>query len=205
LILDLRHCATGDPEEGEQLANLFLDKGLITYSEGQKVQRHDVDAVAANDRTHLPVAVIVDRGTADGAEIAAAALLDNKRAEVVGEQTYGDASIRKAIQMDDGSAVILSVAKYYSPSGKAIQDAHVTPSVPVQEAEPVVLDDDGTPQSVEPQQTNGEDLLLKKAIDVVTHGNHEVVSNGDSNGPNARPDHPPVLTPLNVPKPEAPK
>src|SRR6202044_2967320 len=147
LVLDLRHCATGEPEAGEQLANLFLDKGLITYTEGQKVERHDITADPANDRSHLPLAVIVDRGTADGAEIAAAALLDDKRAEVVGERTYGDASIRKPITMEDGSAVILSVAKYYSPSGKAIQDTGVTPSVLVQETEPVVVDDDGNPQA----------------------------------------------------------
>src|SRR5208337_1917850 len=182
--------------QGTQLANLFLDKGLITYSEGQKVERHDVNADPANDRSHLPLAVIVNRGTADGAEIAAAALLDDKRAEVVGERTYGDASIRKAITMDDGSAVILSVAKYYSPSGKAIQDTGVTPSVPVQETEPVVVDDDGNPQAIEPpQQSSGEDVLLKKAIEVVTKGNHEVVSN--------TPEEPrkPGLTPLNVPTP----
>src|SRR5271154_87033 len=142
LVLDLRHCATGGPEAGEQLANVFLDKGLITYSEGQKVERHDVTADPASDRTHLPLAVIVNRGTADGAEIAAAALLDDKRAEVIGERTYGDASIRKPIQMDDGSAVILSVAKYYSPSGKAIQDTGVTPSTSVQETEALGEPDD---------------------------------------------------------------
>src|SRR5208337_44421 len=136
--------------QGTQLANLFLDKGLITYTEGQKVERHDITADPANDRSHLPLALIVNRGTADGAEIAAAALMDDKRAEVVGESTYGDAAIRKAITMDDGSAVILSVAKYYSPSGKAIQDTGVTPSVPVQESEPVAVDDDGNPQTVEP-------------------------------------------------------
>jgi carboxyl-terminal processing protease len=202
LILDLRHCATGGPEAGEQLANLFLDKGLITYSEGQRVERQDVNADPAKDVTHLPVAVIVDRGTANGAEIAAAALLDDKRAEVVGERTYGDASIRKPITMDDGSAVILSVAKYYSPSGKAIQDVQVTPSVPVQETEPVVVDDDGNPQTVEPQQQpSGEDLLLKKAIDVVQHGNHEVVSNTQQQGADTRKGPGPVLTPLNVPEP----
>jgi carboxyl-terminal processing protease len=146
--------------------------------------------------------VIVDRGTADGAEIAAAALMDDKRAEVIGERTYGDASIRKAITMDDGSAVILSVAKYYSPSGKAIQDTGVTPSVPVQETEPVVVDDDGNPQTVEPpQQPAGEDLLLKKAIDIVTKGNHEVVSNGQRQGDTNQSGPPlPPLTPLNVPK-----
>src|SRR5277367_4831806 len=200
LILDLRHSATGEPEAGEQLANLFLDKGLITYSEGQKVERHDVMADPASNRSHLPLAVIVDRGTADGAEIAAAALLDDKRAEVIGERTYGDASIRKPITMEDGSAVILSVAKYYSPSGKAIQDTGVTPSVPVQETEPVVVDDDGAPQTVEPpQQPAGEDVLLKKAIDVVTKGNHEVVSNGPGKG-DSKPG--PALTPLNVPRPQ---
>jgi len=201
LVLDLRHCATGDPEAGEQLANLFLDKGLITYSEGQKVERHDVTADPAADRSHLPLAVIVNRGTASGAEIAAAALMEDKRAEVVGERTYGDASIRKPITMEDGSAVILSVAKYYSPSGKAIQDTGVTPSVPVQEAEPATVDDDGNPQTVEPpqQQPSGEDMLLKKAIEVVTKGNHEVVSNGQKQGDSKAG---PALTPLNVPRPE---
>jgi carboxyl-terminal processing protease len=198
LVLDLRHCATGGPEQGTELANIFLDKGLITYSEGQKVERHDIKADPANDRSHLPLAVIVDRGTADGAEIAAAALMDDKRAEVVGERTYGDASIRKAITMDDGSAVILSVAKYYSPAGKAIQDTGVTPSVPVQEAEPVSVDDDGNPQTVEPpQQPAGEDLLLKKAVEVVTKGKSDVVSNAPSG---SKPGGT-VLTPLNVPEP----
>ena len=203
LVLDLRHCATGGPEQGTQLANLFLDKGLITYSEGQKVERHDITADPAADRSHLPLAVIVNRGTADGAEIAAAALMDDKRAEVIGERTYGDAAIRKAITMDDGSAVILSVAKYYSPAGKAIQDTGVTPSVPVQESEPVAVDDDGNPQTPEPAQpAAGEDLLLKKAIEVVTKGKSEVVSNsGDSKAKQDRP----ALTPLNVPKPAPPQ
>jgi len=116
----------------------------------------------------------------------------------VGERTYGDAAIRKAITMDDGSAVILSVAKYYSPAGKAIQDTGVTPSVPVQESEPVSVDDDGNPQTVEPPApAAGDDILLKKAIEVVTKGKSEVVSNqGDSK------EGLPARTPLNVPRPE---
>ncbi len=111
-------------------------------------------------------------------------------------------SIRKAITMDDGSAVILSVAKYYSPSGKAIQDTGVTPSVPVQETEPWRSTTMAIPQTVEPpQQPAGEDLLLKKAIEVVTKGKSEVVSNsaGDS-----KQQPGPALTPLNVPRPEQP-
>jgi carboxyl-terminal processing protease len=176
LVLDLRHCATGGPEDGTKLANMFLDKGLITYIEGQKVQRQDINAEAAADITHLPVVVMVNRGTADGAEVAAAALLDDKRAEVVGERTYGDAAVRKAVSMDDGSAVILSVAKYYSPSGKAIQDTGVTPSVPMVETDAVSVDDDGNPVTAEPEQKPGDDVILKKAIEVVTKGKSDIAS-----------------------------
>jgi carboxyl-terminal processing protease len=169
LILDLRHCATGNPEQGIALANLFLDKGLITYTQGQKSPRQDVEATAAKQVSKLPLAVITNRGTADGCEIAAAALLDDKRGEVIGERTYGDAAIRKAVTMDDGSAVILSVAKYYSPSGKAIQDTGVAPSVPMveNEAAPEADDDNSTPNT--PPNT-GDDTLLKKAIEVLTTG-----------------------------------
>jgi carboxyl-terminal processing protease len=175
-VIDLRHCATGGPEDGTKLANLFLDKGLITYIEGQKVQRQDINAQAAADITHLPLVVMVNRGTADGAEVAAAALLDDKRAEVVGERTYGDAAVRKAVSMDDGSAVILSVAKYYSPSGKAIQDTGVTPSVPMIETDSVQVDDDGNPVTNEPEQKPGDDVILKKAIEVVTKGKSDIAS-----------------------------
>jgi len=202
LVLDLRHCATGAPEAGEKLANLFLDKGLITYIEGQKVQRQDVNADPAAGISRLPLAVIVNRGTAAGAEVAAAALLDDKRAEIIGERTYGDASVRKAITMDDGSAVILSVAKFYSPAGKSIQDNGVTPSVPVIEAADTgATDDDGNPVTVEPEQKPGEDLLLKKAIEVVTKGKpggSNVASTTESDKPKMPPS--PMVTPVHPPQ-----
>ena len=200
LVLDLRHSSTGGPGEGSKLANLFLDKGLITYVQGQKTQRQDVNADPAADISHLPMVVIVDRGTADGAEIAAAALLDDKRADVVGERTYGDASVRKVINMEDGSAVILSVAKYYSPSGKAIQDAGVTPSVPVAETEAAVVDDDGNPVGPEPQQPT-EDMLLKKAIEVLTKGKADIATRENTGKPAEGSD---TMTPFNVPRPTQP-
>jgi len=174
LVLDLRHCSTGGPEQGIALANLFLDKGLITYSEGQKVARRDFDASPAAAITHLPLAVIVDRGTADGAEVAASALLDNKRAEVVGERTYGDAAVQKDITMDDGSAVILAVAKYYSPAGKSIQDNGVTPSVPQLESDGADSDDDGGAGITPKARPSAEDPLLNKAIEVVVKGKAEI-------------------------------
>ena len=153
LVLDLRNCAVGSPEEGIALANLFLSKGEITYLQGQKVPRQDFQANVSKAITKLPLVVITNRGTADGAEIAASALMDNKRAELVGERTYGDASLRKAITMDDGGAIILSVAKYYSPDGKAIQDVGVTPQTVMAEPETQVeLDENGEPLPETPEK-----------------------------------------------------
>jgi carboxyl-terminal processing protease len=172
LILDLRDSATGGPEDGVQLANLFLDKGTITYLQGQKVSRRDFVADANTTVSRLPMVVLVNRGTANGAEIAAAALLDNKRAEVVGERSYGDAAVRRPVAMGDGSAVILSVAKFHSPSGKVIQDVAVTPSVPVVSALPLPTEDEEAPEEtpVDPSQKPEDDAVLKKAIEVLKHG-----------------------------------
>ena len=173
LVLDLRQCAVGEPEDGVALADLFLDKGLVTYLEGQRWARQDFKADASKVVWKLPVVVLTNRGTADGAEIAAAAMEGNKRAQVVGERTYGDASMRRALTMDDGSAVILSVAKYYSPSGKAIQDTGVTPNEAVQEPEPQVeTDEDGEavrPEVVEPvERKPDDDPILKRGVEVLT-------------------------------------
>jgi len=166
----------GEPEDGIAFANLFLNKGRITYLQGQRVARQNFEADPAKAITNLPVVVLTNRGTADAAEIAAAALADNKRAELVGERTYGDASQRKAITMEDGSAIILSVAKYYSADGKAIQDNAVTPKNQVVQAEPQVdLDDNGEPlpedqkeqQQLAPQKKLDEDPMVKKALELL--------------------------------------
>jgi carboxyl-terminal processing protease len=165
IILDLRHCSSGAPEEGFALANLFMDKGLMGYTQGQKSNRQDFQATASKQVTKLPLIVLTNRATAGGAEIATDGLLESKRAQVVGERTYGDAAVRKAVTMDDGSAVILSVAKFYGPGGKAIQDNGVTPSVPQAESEAPVEDDNTSPdlQDAAPAKS-GPDLILNKAL-----------------------------------------
>ena len=173
LVLDLRQCAVGTPEEGVALANLFLDNGLVTYLLGQRLPRQDYRADPARVVTRLPLVVTTNRGTADGAEIAATALLDGKRAEVVGSRSFGDAAVRRAITLDDGGALILSVAKYYSPLGKAIQDTGVVPSVPYVESEPYTdVDEDAAPLPLAPlpQVKPEDDGLIKKAVEVLTKG-----------------------------------
>lgn len=168
LVLDLRYSASGSPEDGIELANLFLDKGLIAYSQGQKSPRKNFEADPKKDITALPLVVMTNRGTAAAAEVAAAALQGDKRASLVGERTYGDASVLRPITMDDGSAIILSVAKYYSPDGKSIQDNGVTPETLVADAEAggtdVDVDDDAEP-------TPGIIGADKKAGQAVSGGN----------------------------------
>lgn len=202
-ILDLRNSGFGKPEDGVALADLFVEKGTLTYLEGQKIKRENHNAEPAAILKGQPLVVITNRGTANAAEVAAAALLDNKRAEVVGEKTYGDSAMRKAITMDDGSAVLLAVAKYYSPSGKPLMDG-VTPSVPVTEAEPVVeaeeeeaqVQEQAPPAPPEPKKDE-DDTLLKKAVEVLTKGKTETATTGGVTGPQGLPEK---VNPLTIEK-----
>lgn len=175
IILDLRGCAEGEIDEGVALANLFLDHGVITYLEGQKYPRQTFSADASKKVTSLPVVVLVNRSTAGAAEVAAAAILENARGDVLGDKTFGVGSVQKVLEMQDGSALILSVAKYYSPSGKAIQDTAVTPNIQVAENnDDLILDEeDNTGGPAEQLRKKGpqDDEQLKRAIDVLK--NHD--------------------------------
>jgi len=145
--------------------------------------------------------VLTNRGTANGAEVAVAALQEYKRAQVVGERTYGDAAIRKAVPTQDGGAVLLAVAKFYTPGGKAIPDTSVTPGYPVLDAEAVPEeDDDNNPATPPPASKRGEDPILKKGIEVIKNGlTADSQKTADRKMP-ANPDNMQLLTPLNVPK-----
>src|SRR5438270_8152697 len=170
LILDLRNASEGDESEGIATANLFLNHGTITYLQGQKVPREAFNADPAKDITTLPVVVMVNRGTAGPAEIVAAAVHENARGDVVVDKTFGAGSIQKTIDLPDGSELILSVAKYYTPSGKAIQDAAVTPNVLVADEDEAGLPDEdqaNAPQSEPKKQHSQQDDQLQKAIQVL--------------------------------------
>jgi len=175
LILDLRNSGEGEESEGIATANLFLNHGTITYLQGQKYPREAFTAEANKAITNLPVAVLVNHGTAGPAEIIAAAILENARGDVVGDKTFGDGSVQKVIDLPDGSALILSVAKYYSPSGKAIQDTAITPNVLVADTDedaPLPDEDQDTAAPDENKaKTPQQDEQLRKAIEVLK--NHE--------------------------------
>lgn len=169
VLLDLRDVAAGDPSEAVRLANFFLKSGTITTLEGQKYPKQvfAADPSKALDPT-TPMVVLVNRGTSGPAEIVAGALLDDKRAELVGEKTFGEGSLQKTFELPNGGAVILSIAKYASPSGKQFEDTAVTPTTQVASASDQGFDDfdDSTSSTAKPKTTQPDDQL-NKALDIL--------------------------------------
>jgi len=162
VLLDLRDASGDDAEQGIRLANFFIKQGTLATLQGQKFATQTFTADPAKSLTDAPMSVLVNRGTYGAAELAAAAILDAKRGDVVGERTFGEGSVQKTIELPDGAALLLTVAKYESPDGKKIEDDAVTPSVVVET--PVVDDEDeATPAKGDEPLTKALDLLKAKA------------------------------------------
>ncbi|MGH9713409.1 MAG: S41 family peptidase [Candidatus Acidiferrales bacterium] len=166
LILDVRDCATGDIQEGISTAQLFLTSGTITTLKGQTV----TPVVSSADPSKVvwshPMTVLIGNGTAGPAEIFASAIADNKRGDTVGERTYGTSSMQKLIQLDDGAALILTVANYYTPGGKEIPADGVVPTDEVKPAadDLAALNDQNQPSG---SVVSPDDPVIKKAIDIL--------------------------------------
>jgi len=150
ILLDLRDTTGDDPRQGLRLANLFIKQGTLASLEGQKVPLQTFNADSSLFITDAPVAVLVNRGTYGAPEITAAAIEDSKRGDVVGERTFGEGTVQKTIDLPDGAALMLTVAKYEEPDGKKVQDDAVVPNVVVASPE-----DDGEPMP----QSNGDEPL----------------------------------------------
>ena len=175
VLLDLRDVAAGDMAEATRLANFLMKDGTIATLEGQKVAKQvfTADPAKAINPT-APVVVLVNRGTAGPAELVAGALLDNKRADVVGEKTFGEGAQQKTFELPDGAALILSVAKYESPSGKKLQDDGVTPDVVVASAADEAAEaeeDEAAPEETAPAPPKKSgiqvDTQLSKALELL--------------------------------------
>jgi carboxyl-terminal processing protease len=150
VLLDLRDSSGDDAQQGIRLANFFLKQGTLATLEGQKFPTQTFTADPAKFLTDAPVAVLVNRGTYGAAELAAADILDAKRGDVVGERTFGEGSVQKTIELPDGAALLLTVAKYESPDGKKIEDDAVTPNVAVEEPVPDGDEETPSPKGDEP-------------------------------------------------------
>jgi carboxyl-terminal processing protease len=164
VLLDLRDVAEGDPQQGIRLANAFLKSGTIASLQGQTVPTETFSAESAKFITDAPLAVLVNHGTAGAAELVAGAILDDKRGDVVGDRTFGEGGQQKTFTLPDGSALLLTVAKYQSPSGKKIEDVAVTPNIAVSQS---IEESDNGNNAQEPRS----DDQLNKALQILKQKN----------------------------------
>lgn len=138
LILDLRDNGGGLVNSCIEVADEFLDEGVVVYVEDREGNRTDYDA--EDGRTELKTVVLVNENSASASEILAAALQDNG-IEIVGETTYGKGVIQSTVQLEDGSALKLTVMQYFSPDGNAINEKGVTPDRKVADDEDTGADE----------------------------------------------------------------
>ena len=133
LVLDLRNNPGGLLDEAVRVADLFIDSGLIVRTEGKGGRVIDEErARSSGTRLGFPIVCLVNGGSASASEIVAGALQDQHRALVMGTQTFGKGSVQSVTELDDGSALKLTIARYYTPSGRSIQEHGITPDVVVE-------------------------------------------------------------------------
>ena len=135
LVVDVRNTASGDLAEGATAARLFVGSGTITVRESRTNGQTKIAAEKGDGAITAPVTLLVDSGTSGPAEVFAAALSGNKRAEVIGERTVGRTGVQELVKLPDGSALWITSSRYLSPSGAPIQAKGLEPDVVVDQPE----------------------------------------------------------------------
>ena len=153
LVLDLRNDPGGLLTQAIEVSDMFLKSGVIVSTRGRtkKMETKATARDSGDKEVNAPIVVLVNEGTASAAEIVAGALQDNGRALIVGTQTFGKASVQTVIPLEDGSALKLTTARYYTPNGRSIQAEGIKPDIIVKPVRP----------SEEPESLMGERLREK--------------------------------------------
>lgn len=142
LIVDLRNNAGGIVDGAVEIADAFLDDGVIVSTRGRaQGQTFEYAAHPGDLAAHLPIVVLVNRGTASAAEILAGALQDHNRGIVLGTKTFGKGAVQSLIPLEGGGALKLTTAYYTTPSGRMIHDAGIVPDVEAVEADAVMAEE----------------------------------------------------------------
>ena len=122
LVIDLRGNTGGYLESAVQIANEFLSKGqLIVYTEGRSFPRQEYRADGRGSYQNIPLVVLVDEGSASASEILAGSIQDNDRGTIIGRRSFGKGLVQKPMEFSDHSMIRLTIARYYTPSGRCIQ------------------------------------------------------------------------------------
>jgi carboxyl-terminal processing protease len=133
LVIDVRRTASGALDNGVASARLFVATGTLAIRESKRAERETVSAASGDGTITLPTEVLIDTGTSGAAELFAAALEGNKRAELIGERTIGRAAAQRLIKLPDGSALWLSTTRYLTPAGNPLHEKGLEPTIPVDE------------------------------------------------------------------------
>jgi carboxyl-terminal processing protease len=141
VVLDLRHNPGGLLEEAVSVSGLFLGKTGVVSTVGRNKKRKEVEySNPKKAYKDFKLAVLVNEASASASEIVAGALQDNKRAVVVGKQTFGKGSVQTVIDLENKSGLKLTVARYYTPAGRSIQGLGITPDIEVERIDPAVVE-----------------------------------------------------------------
>lgn len=140
LVLDLRNNPGGLLEQAVRIADLFIPSGLIVRTTGKGGRMMDEEhAHSKGTFTGFPIICLINGGSASASEIVAGALQDHKRAVLMGTRSFGKGSVQTIIDLNDGSGLKLTVARYFTPSGRSIQEMGIEPDILVEERAPSVI------------------------------------------------------------------
>lgn len=176
IILDLRWNPGGLFEQATQITDLFLNQGRIVSIRGRNKDINIYDAEEGDIANGLPMVVLINNGSASASEIVAGALQDNKRAIIMGSKSFGKGSVQSVIPFDNGTAIKLTTAYFYTPNGNPIQNEGIKPNIEVKEDVKII--DESSPEKKSNNKKNilsntrkknnkSEDYQLQRAIDLI--------------------------------------
>jgi len=143
VILDLRNNPGGVLNAAVGVSDLFLEKGLIVYTEGRVADSQlKFNAKPGDSIKNVPIIILVNAGSASASEIVAGALQDHQRAIIMGEQTFGKGSVQTILPMSNETAVKLTTARYYTPKGRSIQASGITPDIVIDKVKLAKIEDE---------------------------------------------------------------